>query len=293
MAPGGLAWSQDAPAPAMTVVLLGTGMPRPAPTAFGPATAVLVGDRTFLVDAGPGVEHQLASAGLPIKGVTAVFITHLHSDHTLGYPDLVLTSWVMGRVAPLRAYGPRGLKRMTDHILAAWSEDIDIRLHGLERESPTGWQVAVTEIQPGVVYDEGGVRVTAFQVQHGSWPEAYGFRFDAGGHSVVISGDTRPSEALVTAARGTDVLVHEVYAGDRVKPEDRQGGDLWPRYLQEFHTSDRELGGLAARIKPGLLVLSHLIRMGASDEDLLGGVRAGGYSGRVVVGKDLDRYPVP
>ena len=131
------------------VVLLGTGTPRPDPKASGPATAVLVGSRVFVVDAGPGTERQLAAAKLPINGVTALFITHLHSDHTLGYPDLILTSWVMGRTKPFPVYGPRGLQRMTDHLLAAFAEDIQIRTEGLEHKSPNGYKVNVHEITRG------------------------------------------------------------------------------------------------------------------------------------------------
>jgi ribonuclease Z len=283
--PGGQAPAADS----TVVVLLGAGMPRPNPEASGPATAVVVGRRVFLVDAGSGVERQLAAAGLPVSGVTALFVTHLHSDHTLGYPDLILTSWVMGRRTPLAAYGPHGLAAMTDHVIAAWAEDIRIRTEGLEHEAPGGHGVRVQEIAPGVVYDSGGVRVTAFPVQHGSWPEAYGYRFDTPGRSVVVSGDTRPSEDLVRAARGVDVLVHEVYPEGRMAPLPNEGGD-WPDYLRSFHTSDVELGRLAARIRPGLLVLTHILRRGASDGELLAGVRRGGFTGAVAVGHDLDRY---
>jgi ribonuclease BN (tRNA processing enzyme) len=273
-----------------TIVLLGTGMPRPDPAAHGPATAIVVGQHVFLVDAGAGVERQLAAAHLPINGVRALFVTHLHSDHTLGYPDLILTSWVMGRRKPLEAYGPHGLADMTSAILDAWSEDIHIRITGLEHESPTGYQVHVHEIDPGVVYDSGGVRVTAIRVQHGSWPEALGYRFDTPDRSITVSGDTRPSEDLVRAAAGTDVLIHEVYPASRVAPEHRPGGESWPQYLHAFHTSDVELGALAARIKPKLLILYHVVRMGASDEEILAGVRRGGFTGRVVIGKDLQRW---
>src|SRR5512143_723328 len=139
-----------------TVILLGTGMPRPDPDASGPATAVVVGKKVFVFDAGPGVERRLAAARLPIAGPTALFITHLHSDHTLGYPDLIFTSWVMGRKTPLRVYGPPGLRKMTDHLLAAWEKDIAVRTEGLEHETPDGYRVDVREIGPGVVYDSGG-----------------------------------------------------------------------------------------------------------------------------------------
>jgi len=272
------------------IVLLGTGMPRPNPGASGPTTAVVLGKRTFLIDAGPGVMRQLSAAKLPIDGVTALFLTHLHTDHTLGYPDLIFTSWVMGRKTAIPVYGPRGLQRMTDHLIAAWAEDIEIRTSGLEREAENGWAVTAHEIEEGVIYDSGGVRVTAIPVQHGNWKRAYAFRFDIPGRSIVISGDTRPCETLAESSRGVDVLVHEVYSASHLKPEKRPGGDDWIQYMHEFHTSDVELGAFAARCNPKLLILTHLIRMGATDEELLEGIRAGGFNGRVVVGADLDRY---
>ncbi len=272
-----------------TIVLLGTGGPRPLPDASGPATAVLVGSRVFLFDAGTGVERRLNAAGLPINGVTALFITHLHSDHTLGLPDLILTSWVMGRRAPLVAYGPRGLRAMTDHILAAWSEDIAIRTTGLEHETPGGYRVAVHEIRGGVVYDSGGVKVTAIPVAHGSWKEAFGYRIDTPDRSIVISGDTRPVAALAHAARGVDVLIHEAYPVSALVAENRPGGQDWPRYLQTFHTSAVELGQIAATARPGLLILYHIVQ-GRTDAETVADVRRGGYTGRLAIGKDLARY---
>jgi ribonuclease BN (tRNA processing enzyme) len=272
------------------VILLGTGTPYPDPSASGPATAVVVNGRVFLFDAGVGVMRRLKAANLPISGPEALFITHLHSDHTLGYADLMLTSWVMRRAKPFPVYGPRGLQRMTHHVLAAYSEDIRIRTKGLEHEVAGGYRVNVHEIRAGVVYQKDGVRVTAIAVQHGAWRDAFGYRIDTADRSIVISGDTRPSEALVTAARGVDILIHEAYSASRLAPEDRPGGKDWPRYCREYHTSDVELGRLAARIQPKLLILDHIVRMGASDEELLAGVRAGGYAGRVVVGKDLERH---
>jgi len=281
---------QSAPPESTTVILLGTGMPRPNPSASGPATAVAVGRRVFLFDAGAGVMRQVAAAGLSISGPDALFLTHLHSDHTLGYPDVIFTTWVMHRRGALQVYGPPGLQQMTDHLLAAWAEDIRVRTTGLERERAEDLAVAVHEIGPGVVYDSGGIRVTAIPVEHGNWPTAFGFRIDTPDRSIVISGDTRPSEPLVEAARGADVLIHEVYPASRVAPENRPGGEAWPGYMRTFHTSDVELGALAARIAPGLLVLYHVVRMGASDEELLAGVRAGGFTGRAVIGRDLERY---
>lgn len=285
-------WSQPTrPSGAHTqVVLLGTGTPYPDPARHGPATAVVVDGRTFLFDAGAGVMRQLNAAGLPIDGVEALFVTHLHSDHTLGYPDLILTSWIMRRRRPLQAYGPPGLRHMTDHLLAAWAEDIEVRIEGLERELPDAYQVAVHEITPGLVFDSAGVRVTAFPVRHGNWEWAFGYRIDTPDRSVVISGDTGPSETLTDAARGVDVLVHEAYPAEHVDPEDRPGGEFWPQYMREFHTSALEVGRIAAEAHPQLLVLTHVVWMGGTPEELVAAVRRGGYSGPVVVGKDLERY---
>lgn len=272
------------------VILLGTGTPYPDPKAFGPATAVKVGDRVFLFDAGVGVMRQINAARLPISGPEAVFFTHLHSDHTLGYADLILTSWVMRRQTVFPVYGPHGLLRMTNHLLAAFSEDIQVRTNGLEGETANGYRVKVHEIGPGVVYDRDGVRVTAIQVNHGSWKEAYGYRIDTPDRSIVISGDTRPSEALIKVATGLDTLVHEVYLSSRVAPENRRRGNLWPQYMRESHTSDHELGEIADRVKPRLLILTHIARFGGTDEEILAGIRKGGYKGRVIIGKDLDVY---
>ena len=277
------------------VVMLGTGMPRPDPDCFGPATAVVHDGRVFLFDAGAGVMRRMAAAGLSIRGPEAVFITHLHSDHTLGYPDLILTTWVMGRRTPLQAYGPVGLKKMTKHILAAWDEDIHVRIDGLERQTTKGYKVAVHEFDVsdgsgGVVYDEDGVRITAIPVIHGNWKQACGYRIDTPDRSIVISGDTVPTTSILEASRGVDVLVHEVYPQSQVAPEIRIGGEAWPSYMREFHTSDIELGMLAADAKPKLLVLHHIVRHIEDDDELLESIRAAGFEGDVVVAKDLDRY---
>ncbi len=285
-AAGTAARAQDTTA----VVLVGTGFPRPDSAASGPATAVVVGSRVFLFDAGPGIQRALAAAHLPINGVTALFVTHLHSDHTLGVPDLILDSWVMGRRTPLAAYGPPGLRAMTAHILAAWSEDRRVRVEGLEHETPVIPQVRVHEIGPGVVYDSAGVRVTAVAVPHGALRHAFAYRVDAAGRSVVISGDTRPAPALEHLSAGVDVLVHEVYASETLRTEARPGGEDWPRYMHDAHTSDVELGAIAARARPRILVLTHVIRMGASDSTLLAGIRQGGFAGRVVIGHDGERF---
>jgi len=273
-----------------TLILLGTGTPYPSTTASGPATAVTYGKRVFLFDTGPGVMRRMNAAKLPINGPEATFITHLHSDHTLGYPDLILTTWIMRRKKHLKVYGPLGLKRMTDLLLKAYSEDIKVRIEGLEKELPEVYKVDVHEIFPGIVYDSANVKITAFPVLHGNWKEAYGYRIDTPNKSIVISGDTRPCKALIKASKNVDILVHEVYSQKYLALENRPGGEFWPQYCKEFHTSDVELGKIAKEVNPKLLVLTHIIRMGSTDKELVDGIRKGGYEGKIIIGKDLDKY---
>ena len=273
------------------VVLLGTGNPTANPERSGPAVAVVVNGSAYLVDAGPGVVRRAEAARrgvaeLAQENLRIVFLTHLHSDHTLGLPDLMFTPWVLGREAPLEVYGPRGTAAMTRHLTAAYAEDVRRRLDGRQPQNTTGWRVNAHEIRPGLVYADSNVRVIAFRVPHGNWEEAYGYRIEAADRSIVISGDTRASDAVVEACRGCDVLVHEAYsdAGFRALPPE------WQRYHAGFHTSASELAALAARARPGLLVLTHLLTWGGVPYDsILGEVRRG-YGGRVVLGSDLDVY---
>jgi len=274
--------------PETKVILLGTGTPHPRINNQGPATAVVYNDRVFLFDAGSGVMGQISGANLPITGPEATFITHLHCDHTLGYADLILTTWIMGRKKHLEVYGPIGLERMTNLLLDSYSEDIDIRINGLERELPEIYKANVHEIDEGVIYDSAEIKVTAFSVLHGSWKYAFGYRIDTPDKSIVISGDTRPCENLIKYSSNCDILIHEVYASERVQIEDRPGGDLWPQYCKEFHTSDYELGQIAAEVHPGVLILTHIVRMGADNPEIIGNIRKGGYKGDLIIGEDLE-----
>jgi ribonuclease Z len=256
---------------------------------MGPATAVVVGSRTFLFDAGVGVMRQFTAAKLPPTSIAGVFFTHLHSDHTLGYPDLILTTWLQGRTTPLEVYGPHGLSAMSNAIYEVWKEDIDVRTNGLERLKAGGYRVNAHEISPGVIFDSGGVRITAIPVLHGSWKEAFGYRIDTPDRSIVISGDTRPAPSIERAAAGVDMLIHEVHPESATtRPSPNSAAD-WARYQREFHTSDVELGKLAAAAKPKMLVLYHFGARGVADAEVIANIRAQGYVGRVVIVKDLDR----
>jgi ribonuclease BN (tRNA processing enzyme) len=273
------------------IVLLGTGTPNADPDRSGPAVAVVVNGTPYLVDCGPGVVRRAAAAyragveGLKVSDLKRLFVTHLHSDHTVGYPDVIFTPWVLGRDEPLSVYGPPGIRAMTDLILKAYEEDIRIRLDGLEPANAVGWLVNAHEIEPGVIYTDANVTVHAFPVKHGSWTHAFGFRFETQDRTVVISGDTVPSQALVENAKGCDVLVHEVYsqAGfEKRSPE-------WKRYHSSFHTSSLELAKIAQEVEPGLLILYHQLFWGTTEEELLSEIRQI-YNGRVVSGNDLDVF---
>ncbi|MBI5601433.1 MAG: MBL fold metallo-hydrolase [Gemmatimonadetes bacterium] len=272
------------------LIVLGSGTPVPDPGRAGPAYAVTYGTRVFLFDAGAGVMRRVAAAGLPIDGMTAVLLTHLHSDHTLGLPDVIHTTWVMGRSRVMPVIGPPGTSAMVGHLQSAWIEDVVLRTEGTERGRRGGQRVDARETTGGIVYDSAGVRIRAIPVPHGGWPVSFAFRIDTPDRSIVLGGDTAPSAALEEASRGVDLLVHEVYASTRVAPEQRPGGDLWPQYLREFHTSDEELGAIAARAQPKQLILSHVLRMGGTMEEVLAGVRRGGFRGAVMVANDLDRF---
>jgi ribonuclease Z len=265
------------------VVLLGTGTPNPAPDRSGPAVAVVSGANVYIVDAGPGVVRRAAQAGFRMGQLTRVFLTHLHSDHTVGLPDLIFTPAVTGRVAPLEIYGPPGTDAMTRHVLQAWREDMEIRLHGLEPSVKEAYVVHAHDVSPGEIYRDSGVRATAIAVPHGSWKHAYGYRFDAADKSIVISGDTTFSESLAAAAKGCDILVHEFYSQKGL--EDRTPD--WQRYHAAFHTSAMDLGRLAARVGPKKLVLYHGLPMGQPAEEVLREIREN-FSGEVIYAKDLD-----
>ncbi|HXN50946.1 MAG TPA: MBL fold metallo-hydrolase [Candidatus Acidoferrum sp.] len=269
------------------VVLLGTGTPRPSTDRFGPATAIVVGDRAYLVDFGPGVVRRAAAAAAqgtaalePAK-ITVAFVTHLHSDHTAGYPDLILTPWIQGR-SELNVYGPEGIEEMTQHVLEAWKRDIEIRMTGLEQRAAL--VVHAHDVKPGVAYKDDKVMVTAFRVPHGQWPQAFGYRFDTPGRSIVISGDTSPSEELIAHCQPCDVLIHEAYSPTAKVPIMPD----WPAYSAKYHTSTEQLAEIANRAKPGLLIMYHI--SGRTPDEQLKAEVEKTYHGKVVIGHDLEVY---
>jgi ribonuclease BN (tRNA processing enzyme) len=296
--------AEERPAPPQSgtqVVFLGTGTPLPDPDRAGPSTAVVVNGSAYLFDAGPGVVRRAMEArrrgiaALDSVNLRTAFLTHLHSDHTMGLPDLMLTPWVMGRTEPLELYGPEGTRAMTDGILTAWAQDIDRRLNDLQPATPRGWQVNVHEIEPGVVYTDDNVTVTAISVPHGVWT-AFGYHVQTADRSIVISGDARPSEALRDACNRCDLFIYEVYTMGSTEKVTAQ----WQAYRRAYHTSTRELADLAAVSQPDLLVLYHRANPGCdqvgttcgdsgSEEEALAEMRRF-YSGKVVEAHDLDVF---
>ncbi|MHA2113680.1 MAG: MBL fold metallo-hydrolase [Candidatus Hodarchaeales archaeon] len=266
------------------VILLGTGTPIPDPEHFGPSIAIRRNNSVYIVDFGPGVVRRAVAAGIKPSQITTAFLTHLHSDHTAGYPDLIFTPAVEGRNQPLTVYGPKGTRSMTEHILQAYSMDIKERGYGLEPTSQDGYKVIVEEINPGVIYEHKDLSVMAIHVNHGSWP-AFGFKFVTPEKTIVISGDTTPTPTFVEFAKRCDILIHEVYSAVGLKRRRAE----WIRYHSNYHTSSYELGKLANDIKPKILVLYHQLFMGRTDSDLLKEVHKF-YSGEIVSGKDLDVF---
>ena len=281
------------------IVMLGTGTPIPDPDRSGPAVAIVVDSVAYLFDAGAGVVRRAAAAGR--NGISAfapptprsqpsprfdrVFLTHLHSDHTLGLADVIFTPWIQGRSRPLDVYGPPGTAVLVKGILDGNAEDLHERLNASGGPPRDGWKAEVHEIGDGFVFRDSRVTVKAFAVPHADWKFAFGYRIDTPDRTIVISGDDRANDAIERECNGCDVLIHEVYSdsGFQTIPAIRQA------YHSRAHTSATQLGEMATRARPGLLILYHQLFFGASDETLLSEVRSR-FSGRVVSAKDLDVY---
>jgi len=267
------------------VTLLGTGAPPPVMHRFGPSILVEAGGQKFLVDAGRGALQRLGQLKVRWQDVDGVLLTHLHSDHVVGFPDLWLTGWLVGpgRDRPLQVWGPRGTKKMMSHLEQAYEFDIRIRLYD-DRAAPEGIVVLAEDISEGIVVEKGGLKITAFEVDHKPIKPAFGYRVDYGGRSVVLSGDTRVSQNLIRHAQGVDLLVHEV-----VSPETFQRAGTPPERAKsviEHHVTPEQAGEVFAKTKPRLAVYSHIVLPIATEQDLIPPTRKT-YSGPVEVGEDL------
>ena len=273
------------------LVLLGTGTPFADPAKSGPSLAIVVNNTSYIVDCGPGVVRRAAEASklgfpaLEAAQLKTLFITHLHSDHTAGLADIILTPAVLDRNAPISIYGPVGSKKMTDYIMDAYKEDIAIRINGLEKGDAIAYQVHTNEIKEGEIFKDSNLTVTAFLVHHGQWDNAFGFVFQTKDKKIVVSGDCTYSENLIRYAKDCDILVHEVYSFAGLKKRTQR----WQDYHSTFHTSTYQLADIANKVKPKLLILNHQLTFGSSLQSLLDEVKSK-YSGMVVNGSDLDVF---
>jgi len=274
------------------LVMIGTGTPFADPDRSGPSLAIVVNESAYVVDCGPGVVRRAAAiaqkrriTALKPDRLKRLFVTHLHSDHTAGYSDFILTPAVLDRNEPIQVIGPPGIRRMTKHLLKAFSEDMEIRIKGLEMGNAEGYKVEVKEVTNGEVYRDENCIVEAFEVQHGSWRHALGYRFTTKDKVIVVSGDCTYSESIIAMAKGCDILVHEVFSEAGLQKREER----WQRYHSTFHTSTSQLARIAQVVKPKLLVLTHQLTFGSSLESLLEEIGRT-YTGKVVNGLDGDVF---
>ena len=276
---------------ATKLIVLGSGTPNPDPNRAGSAYAVVVNETPYLIDFGPGVIRRAASLSPPwggkieamtVKNFEHAFLTHIHSDHSAGLADLLLTPWIMGRDKKLNLYGPKGLEQMASSTLEAFEDDINYRIYGTQPSNKIGYKFNFYLLTEGLIYEDENVSVEAFTVPHGSFDDAYGFRFTTEDKVIVFSGDTGPSKTLEKFATGADILVHEVYsnAGFLKKTKD------WQVYHQGHHTSTFEVGEIASRAKPKLLLLSHILFWGSTTDEILKETQST-YKGEIKIAEDL------
>ena len=276
---------------ATKLIVLGSGTPNPDPNRAGSAYAVVVNETPYLIDFGPGVIRRAASLSPPwggkieamtVKNFEHAFLTHIHSDHSAGLADLLLTPWIMGRDKKLNLYGPKGLEQMASSTLEAFEDDINYRIYGTQPSNKIGYKFNFYLLTEGLIYEDENVSVEAFTVPHGGFDDAYGFRFTTEDKVIVFSGDTGPSKTLEKFAAGADILVHEVYsnAGFLKKTKD------WQIYHQGHHTSTFEVGEIASRAKPKLLLLSHILFWGSTTDEILKETQST-YKGEIKIAEDL------
>ena len=270
------------------VTVLGSGTPIPTADQFGASILVQAGGQDLLFDCGRGCTTRLTQVNRRlITDVQNLFLTHLHSDHIVGIDDLWMNGWTQGRNDPLQVYGPTGTKRFFTHLKEAFSEDISIRLKKGLPATTDGIALTMTDMtEDQIVHEQDGVKVTAFLVDHKPVDPAFGYRIDYAGRSVVISGDTKPSENLVKNSLGADVVLHEVMSPAIVEYIRTNFTDEQFKSIVGIHTTAEQAANIFAEITPGLAVYYHT-RITPKDRSSLLTVTAETYAGRVEVGNDL------
>lgn len=269
------------------VTLLGTGTPRPNIDRLGPATIVETKGKYFLFDTGRGVTVRLHQTGVPLNRIEHIFYTHLHSDHTVGLADLLLTSWIWQRPHKLKVAGPEGVNELTHHLSQAYQKDMHYRSSNTGL-SPELNSIDVTELKTDeVIYQQDGIKITAFLVDHGVVKPAFGYKIESDENAVVISGDTTYSENLIKHAKGSKLLVHEIAAASSTLLEKN------PRLqkVMSYHTDPQQLAEVLEAVKPDLAVLNHVLLFGTNEEEVIDEM-TNLYNGNVMMGKDLVKIGV-
>ncbi len=277
---------------ATQVVVLGTGTPIPDPRRAGSSIAVIHKGEAYLFDVGAGAVRNATVAryrydipSLYPSQICCVFLTHLHSDHIMDYPELASTLWWRRR-EPLSAWGPAGLARATEGIYRMLEVDTDIRVNGIQPiANPDAYKVQVTEISEGIVFRKGDLVIEAFKVPHGEVQAAFGYRITTEDKTIVVSGDTSVSNKLLEKSRGVDLLFHEVISDIGLA----RNTEFWQNYHKSYHTLASELGALAGKARPGKLVLYHGLYYGVPESTMVKEVREH-YDGEVVLANDLDVF---
>jgi ribonuclease Z len=272
------------------VTLLGTGAPPPALDRFGPSTLVEAGKEKFIFDAGRGAMQRLHQLNIAFADITGIFLTHHHSDHVVGFVDLWLTGWIGRpwgmRTTPLKVWGPAGTKQMIEYLPQAFHVDIRARSRNY---SPEGVKLEADGINEGMVYDRNGVRIFAFEVDHGGEDlPAFGYRINYRGRSVVLSGDTTFNENLIRHAKGAALLVHEVTAATGAVAEN----EAQLKRIRANHTTPDQAGIVFNRVQPQLAVYNHLLLFGGAKADELIPATRANYAGPLIVGEDLMAFDI-
>lgn len=292
--PGVHLYAEARPESRTRLILLGTaGGPSIKKARAQPASAVIVNDSVYIVDAGNGVARQMALAGISAKKLRAVFITHNHTDHAADYGTLLLRSWLSGLSEPVNTFGPKPIEQITAAYMQYMDWEIKLRISDENRMPFQGLVRAHNILRDGVIYKDENVKVTAFEVPHGAAKPSYGFRFDTPDGSIVFSGDTSRSESLIKVAENADVLVHEVLAlagVDAAVNITDPGNEALKRHIIDAHTAIEEVARIAVEAKVRKLVLNHFVPTGllAFDRPEIWEKQIRKiYHGDLVIGQDL------
>ncbi len=272
----------------MILTLLGTGCPVVSLERAGPAQLVSLGERHLLIDCGSGVTQRLLAAGVPGRKIDALLLTHLHSDHLVDLFQLVISSWHQGRERPWQVFGPPGTKRYVEGLMTLWQPELAQRIAYERRPSTASLEVEVTEIAAGWRLDLDGLEATAFDVEHHPVKHAFGFHCAGGGRRLVVSGDTRRCAALIEAARGADLLLHEVFVHREMPVVAGVRSAETVANVAAYHTLATEVGKIATEAGVGALCLTHIVPPAAGRAALLAEVMAD-FKGPTLLGEDLMR----